>query len=220
MASTTADERGQAYALEGLLAAMLLFTALIFSMQSVILTPTTAGTVDQDVKGQLRAEAHDNLVVADERGELRDMILYWNNDSGRFAHSFGTERGYGWEPPCTRGPDSENPACETFGERLNATFTARGFTYNLFVDYRDAANVQNTQSEVVVRRGRPSSNAVTATYTVALYDDMTLTSPEDANGRTLAELDPDDFYASDVDDAPGVDPGPIYNVVEVRLVVW
>lgn len=214
MVTETADDRAQAYALEGLLAAMLLFTALIFSMQSVILTPTTAGTVDQDVKGQVRAEAHDNLVIASERDELRDLALNWDNESGKFAHAYDDQVGYNWDPPCTRGPSSASPRCESFGERLNATFTSRGFTYNLFVDYRSQSDVQQTNTTTVVERGEPSSNAVTATYTVVLYDDMTLTSSTADGDRSLVELDDDEFYAGDVDS------GPIYNVLEVRLVVW
>lgn len=212
MASESTDDRAQAYALEGLLAAMLLFTALIFSMQSVILTPTTAGTVDQDVKGQVRAEAHDNLVIASERGELEHLARYWDNESAKFDHAYDAEVGYDWGPPCARGPSSETPACESFGERLNATFTSRGFTYNLFVDYRNDSDIQQTDTVTVVDRGEPSSNAVTATYTVVLYDDVGLTSTD--GNRTLAELDRDEFYANDVDS------GPVFNVLEVRLVVW
>jgi len=207
------DDRGQAFALEGVLGAMLLFTALLFSMQAVILTPTTAGTVDQDVKSQLRSTAHDNLVVAGENGELEHLARYWNNGSGRFAHAYDTAVGYGWEAPCSLGPSGDSPACEAFGERLNETLSGRGFTYNLVLDYR-SKDLQQTNSTRVVYRGVPSSNAVTATYTVILYDDMTLTSPAGADGPPLIGRGANEFYASDID------PGPVYNVVEVRLVVW
>jgi hypothetical protein len=210
------DERGQAYALEGFLASMLLFTALLYSMQAVILTPTTAGTVDQDVKSQMRAEAHDNLVIANNRGELENLALYWDNTTGTFAHAYNDEVGYKRKPPCSLGPPSATPACENFGERLEATFTARGFVYNLYLDYRaSSTNKQETRSTTVVYQGVPSSNAVTATFTIVLYDGMKLTSEQGAGGRSLSELAPSEFYASDVDP-----PGPIYNVVEVRIVVW
>ncbi|MFC7203908.1 hypothetical protein ACFQJC_10300 [Haloferax namakaokahaiae] len=208
------DERGQAYALEGFMAAILLFTALLFSMQAVILTPTTAGTVDQDVKTQIRAEAHDNLVIANGQGELEHLALYWNNSTGTFAHAYNNLVGYNTKPPCGRAPDAATPKCEDFGERLNATFTSRGFVYNLYLDYRSATNIQQTESTTVVYRGTPSSNAVTATFRVVLYDEMVLRSPEDADGRPLSQLGPDEFYASDID------PGPVYNIVEVRIVVW
>lgn len=208
------DERGQAYTLEGLVGALVILTALLYAMQAVVLTPTTAGTVDQDVKAQLRVEAHDVLVVSADRGELADLALNWNNSTGTFAHAYDDVVGYSQNPPCTMGPPADPRPCEAFGERLDDTFSSQGFTYNLFVDYRNATDVRETDTATAVYRGVPSSNDVVATYTVVLYDNMTLTSPENANGRTLEELGSEEFYADDID------PGPVYNVVEVRLVLW
>ncbi|WP_327052175.1 DUF7288 family protein [Halomicrococcus gelatinilyticus] len=206
------SERGQAYTLEGFVGAMIVLTAMLFALQSVVLTPTTAGTVDQSVKTQLGTQANDLLRTAGSDGTLDDMILYWNA-SGGFAYASSTETGYGSLPPCApaRSPDT---VCDSFGQATNATFTERGFVYNLYVRYRTAPDPTETVTRRVVYRGVPSSNAVTATYTVVLYDDMTLTAPEDAGGANLGSLAENEFYA------PDVDPGPVYNVVEVRMVVW
>jgi hypothetical protein len=70
----------------------------------------------------------------------------------------------------------------------------------------------------MVYRGQPAEGAVTASYTVTLYDNQTLTS-----GKTgTAELweygtDPNSeaYYP-----IPNAVEGPVYNVVEVRLTVW
>jgi len=211
------DDRGQAFALEGIVAGIVVLTAVLFALEAVVLTPTTAGTVDQDVKAQLRVEAEDALAVAAAERQLRPLARYWNNSSRTFAYAYGRSRGYGSEPPCTRGPPAKAEVCDDLGELLNETIASRGYVYNLYVEYRNASDPYRTETERVVYRGVPSDNAVTATHTVVLYDDMRLTAPEDADGRTLAEIDADDeshFYAGDAD------PGPVYNVVEVRLVVW
>lgn len=207
------NDRAQAFTLEGFVGSLVMLVALLYFIQAVVLTPTTAGTIDQDVKAQLQTEAHDVLVISADRGELRNLALYWNNSSQTFAHAYNRQVGYAQEPPCSLGPASAPSVCDRFGERLNETFTSQGFVYNLYVDYQ-TPEIRETKSTTVVYRGVPSSNAVTATYTLPLYDDMTLTAPEDANGRSLANLDDEEFYANDVDD------GPLFTIVEVRLVIW
>ncbi|WP_135829049.1 DUF7288 family protein [Halorussus halobius] len=211
------DDRGQAFALEGIVGSIVVLTAVLFALEAVVLTPTTAGTVDQDVKAQLRVEADDALTVAAEDDQLRSLALYWNNSSRTFAHADDRVRGYGSDPPCTAGPPDADPPCESVGELLNDTLSSQGYEYNLYVDYRNDSAPFRTETERVVYRGVPSDNAVTATHAVVLYDDDRLTSSEAAGGATLAEIDADPdrhFYAGDAD------PGPAFTVAEVRLVVW
>lgn len=206
------DDRGQAYTLEGFVGALVVLTALLFVFQSIVLTPTTAGTVDQDVKSQLRVQANDALRTAEADGTLRNLTRYWNA-SGRFAYTNGTEVGYGAHPPCAPSV-SPDATCDALGRTLQDAFTDRGYTYNLYVTYQLASDPTETATERVVYRGVPSANAVTATQTVVLYDDQTLTAPDDAGDDSLAELGTDEFYA------PDASSGVVYNVVEVRLVVW
>ena len=213
------DDRGQAFALEGVVGSIVVLTAVLFALEAVVLTPTTAGTVDQDVKAQLRVEADDALAVAAEDDRLRSLALYWNASDRTFAHADDRVRGYGSTPPCTDGPPGADAPCASVGQLLNDTLSSQGYEYNLYVDYRNASAPHRTETERVVYRGVPSDNAVTATPAVVLYDDSRLTSPEDADedARTLAAVDADadrHFYAGDAD------PGPVFNVAEVRIVVW
>ncbi len=209
--------RGQAYTLEGFVGALIVLSALLFALQSVVLTPTTAGTVDQDVKSQLRVQTNDVLRIASADGSVENLTLYWNassgNETGGFAYANNSDVGYGNAPPCAPAT-SPDATCDSFGKTLESTLTEQGFVYNLYVTYRLPGDPTETATERVVYRGVPSSNAVVATQTVVLYDDMTLTAPENANGRTLADLGSDEFYADDVGD------GVVYNVVEVRIVAW
>jgi hypothetical protein len=70
-------------------------------------------------------------------------------------------------------------------------------------------------------RGEPSDDAVTASYTVTLYDNQTLTAE---NASQNVELWQYDTNGTNSDDGyypiPNAVEGPVYNVVEVRLVVW
>lgn len=205
-------ERGQAYTLEGLVSALVVLTALLFALQGVVLTPTTAGTVDQSIKSQLHTETSNALAVAGDRGGLRDLVLYYNTSTGTFheASEFPAAVGYANNPPC-RPAHSPTGGCDSVGRLFNATLASQGFQYNMYVDYRTEDG--GTAHVPVVYRGSPSSNAITATYTLVLYDDDRLTVP--GQNETLGELPREAFYAPDI-----ADDSPVYNVVEVRVVVW
>ncbi|WP_313690857.1 DUF7288 family protein [Halorarum halobium] len=204
-------DRGQVYTLEGMAAAILVVLALLLSVQSVALTPTTPGTVDADTRAQLRVQANDALAAARTNGSLTSTALYWNASSGLFAdpyvgYNVSNRFGYGPNPP----PDARS-APSVFGAMLNQTFTQRGFTYNLFVEYRTGSDPAETDQQVLVRRGYPTSNAVEASFVITVYDRMRLTGPEAYQLGDPAS----NFYAPDVDPD-----GPIYNVLRIRVVVW
>ena len=80
-------ERGQAHVLEGIVAAMLILTSVIFALQVTAVTPLTASTANQHLQTQGSGTAAGLLAAADQRGTLRDTILYWNETGGRFHDS-------------------------------------------------------------------------------------------------------------------------------------
>jgi hypothetical protein len=202
----TVSDRGQAYTLEGLAAGILVLTALLFALQAVVVTPTTPGTVDRESRAELDAQVRDVLHAAHANQSLTTAVLRWNSTGGTFYsddHEVTTAYGHG----------SETPAGE-LGALLNQSFEQRGFTYNVYVQYRNGTDRTESEEVVYVRRGEPTDNAVSASVSIALFDDMRLTSPTSnatlgATGNTTA------FYARDVDDD-----GPLYNIVVVRVVVW
>lgn len=203
-------ERGQAYTLEGLTAGFVLLLATLYALQAVILTPITVGSVDEGSQSRLRAEAADILQVTASR-ETEDItyhVLHWSPLDRTFEGAESPRTGYG-----SRGPPGQ------FGQFLEDSFETRGRNYNLLVRYR-----KNDTTEAGVQRmvyqGEPSRSAVVATYTITLFDDMRLTAPG-SSAMTIGEMDTNAtnnrdgyFYAPDVAD------GPVYNVIEVRLVVW
>jgi hypothetical protein len=206
------DDRGQAFTLEGVVAAFLVLMALLFALQSVLLTPITVGSVDESTQSRMRTQANDILRVTANNGtgDLSFYARYWSPVDRTFAGGKNPEVGYGRAGP--QGPYD-------FGELLRQTFTERGRNYNVVLVYQ-LPDGNGTDSVRMVYQGEPSNSAVVATYTVTLYDDMTLTGPA-ASSTTLAEMDTNAtnnqdgyFYAPDAVD------GVVYNVIEVRLVVW
>lgn len=209
--SAPSRERGQAFTLEGVLGASFLVIALLIALQTTVITPTTGGAVDDETRDQLRQKANDVLVIT-ANNETRDLgwyVRYWNPDSRTFHGARNPEVGYG-----TLGPPG------ALGEMLFSTFTESGRRYNLILRYRGNESPNDSGIQRIVYQGPPAEHAVVATYTVTLFDSDTLAGPK-ATDRQLHEYDTN---ASDNDDSfypiPDVVNGPVYNVVEVRLVVW
>ena len=56
-------DRGQAFTLEGVVAAMMVLIALLFALEAVLVTPITTGAVDEGTQSRLGAEASDVLRI-------------------------------------------------------------------------------------------------------------------------------------------------------------
>jgi hypothetical protein len=211
------DDRGQAYTLEGFIGSILILTAVLFALQSVVITPTTGGTVDRDARDQVRLEAQDMLVLSADSGNLSKMIRYWNGTEAstdrRFAASDSMSLGYSSDLPPGKAPRGLLVMLEEAFEDKNG--------YNVIVTYQDASGEPNGGSMTMVRNGFSTQSGVVATYTITLYDDQRLTGPG-GDERPLSWYDTDD---DDGDDGyypiPDAYPdSPVYNVVTVKVVVW
>lgn len=203
--------RGQAYTLESVIAAIVVLTAVLFALQAVFLTPTTGGAVDPGVRAELGQQADDILTVSAQNTtfSLSDQLRYWDENARTFVEGKNARVGYGSDQP---------PGM--FGVMLNQTFTQRNRLYNVQLRYREANITETSDGLPVVYRGAPGEGSVVATTTVTLYDNQTLTGPR----ASSAELWEYDTNATDNDDGyypiPNAVPGPVYNVVEIRVVVW
>ena len=190
--------RGQAHTLEGFAAAVILLSGVLFALQATAVTPLTASTSNQHIENQQAAVAEGTLAAAEANGTLAPTLLYWNTSGERF-------RGSGPDGVYTAGGPPT-----PFGDTLNGTFGEDRIAFNVEVGFRTPGGRGRTR---MVYMGSPSDNAVAATRTVVLFDDDCV---GDGSG-TLAEVaaDPNrEFYVDDTDD------GPLYGVMEVRIVVW
>lgn len=203
----TETERGQAHTLEGFIGAMVVLMAVLFAVQSVVITPTTGGAVDRTVQSQLQGETQDALIVADSEGDLSEMVRYWNvsEDQVTFADADA--------PESSRGEYTTETFREEFrlGEILEKRFGEQGQNYNVELHTPD-------ETTTLVYQGQPSSSAFTASYTLTLYGDQNLTAPG-YEEYTLKEA------ADGAEDGPPIENDSdadvhVYNVVEVRVIVW
>lgn len=203
--------RGQMYTLEGVIGALVIISAVVFAMQSVVITPTSGGDVAPGERADLRNQAEDVLRLADQNGtfDLSSLSRYWSQSKRTFYGGLNPRLGYGERQP---------PGA--IGRLLNDTFSNQSRQYNLILRYRPANASNGTLSTPVVFQGTPDENAAVATRTITLFDNQTLTAPG-TGGVELWQYDTD---FTDSDDGyypiPDAGDGPIYNVVEVRLVVW
>jgi hypothetical protein len=212
----TADERGQAFTLEGFVGSIVLLSAVLFALQATVATPTTGGQVSEPARAQLSTEATDLLrtLADDPETDFETAVRQWDATDQRFAGAVDASSGYG----------SEGPPPELFDGAFEETFAENGYTYNLVLHYR-GGNVSNVSdgggSIPLVYRGPPAPDAVSASQRVTLFDNTTLDRAVNDDERQLWEYDTDpddgDGYFPIPDAAPS---GPIYNVVEVRLTVW
>ena len=200
------DDRGQAHTLEAFVAAILLVAGLTFALQATAVTPLSASTSNQHIENQQRATATDLLETSAANGDLREAVLYWDpGNESRDSGFAGTREGLPYHTG--RGPPN------AFGEALDRAFLDSRIAFNVRVTYHVEGGRSNQR---MVFMGTPSDNAVTATRTVPVSNDTSLTAPSfETRSLDEVESDPDEeFYA------PGVGDGPTYNYLEVRIVVW
>jgi hypothetical protein len=208
--SDSETERGQVYTLEAIIGAILLLTALLFALQSILITPATPGTIDSETRAQLTSEADDVVSAASANGSLTDLARFWNTSQDPMNRTFYNPDPTRLSVDSTFGYGQDRPPGE-FGAMLNQTFSQRGLSYNVYIEYQLAGDWTESDRVVVAKQGVPTDNAVSVSYPVALYDDQRITAP--TSSETLANETK--FYAPDVDAD-----GPLYNVVTFRVIVW
>ncbi|WP_121742293.1 DUF7288 family protein [Natronorubrum halophilum] len=216
----SSTDRGQAYTLEGFISAMVVLMALLLAMQSVVITPTTGGLADRTVQSQIQQETQDALVVAatadEDDGDLSKMVRYWDDEENEFYNAS--------EDDSVPGYYNGSAYTELYnefvlGEILSHRLTDRGLSYNIELVYQNESGEFDTEnSTYLVYQGE--SEAVTASYTVTLFENDTVTAPGSA-GALRDVHDPDDTDSYPI--PPGTsedDDSVVYNVVEVRVAVW
>lgn len=201
----TGSDRGQTYTLEGVLGALLLLGALL-SAQSLVVTPTTGGSVDEAARADVRTQVRDALAVSREDGSLSRTVRYWNDSTVErtFAGADRPAVGYG-----------DRPLPTGLGPRLETVLSQRGYRYNVIVAYQTASEPTSWERLRLRFQGPPSNDAVVVSVPTTVYDDDRLTGPAPGD-RTFAAA-----HRAGVHPIPDVHPaGPLYNVVEVRVVAW
>ena len=190
--------RAQAHTLEGFVASLVILGTVAFALQATAVTPLSASTSNQQIENQQTAVSEGLLETLAEQGELKPAVLYWNTSRNAFRDSGPRGTFAGGGPPTP------------FGAALNETFGDGNIAFNVDVVYRTADKTRKDES--MVDMGSPSDNAAVASRTVVLFDDDTI----EGTDRTVANASAaGEFYAADVDAE-----GELFNVMEVRIIVW
>lgn len=196
--------RGQTYVLEAIGAGILVLAAVVFTIQATAVTPLSVSTANKHIENQEQAMAETLLEQAASNGTLKEAVLYWNPDERKFQ---GAETVQGYLDTSMDGPPPNR-----FGYQLERVFADSRIATNIYVFYSTRSG---TKSKTMVYQGTPSDNAVTATHSLLLVDADNLTASGYENHTLNATNTTVSFYAPDV-----FPDGRVYNVVEVRLVVW
>ncbi|WP_396613469.1 hypothetical protein ACH9L7_17755 (plasmid) [Haloferax sp. S1W] len=198
-------DRGQAFTVEGIAAAILLLGTLAFALQATGITALSSGTAGGGAEMQHAGLARGVLDGAVAAETVGPSLRYWN-DSYVGTDTNGTYHGTGDDGYYVEGLPTR------FGDSLNQTLSDAGYAYNVNVYYHDPTN-GTVVSRPLVEQGTPSDDAVRAVRTVTLYDDDALTNTSEAPTNTSLST-ASNFYI------PDASSGPVYNVVQVEVVAW
>jgi len=185
--------RGQVFALEGIIAALVIVGALVLGLQAVDTAPWN--DEERERGGDLRTELDDTLALAEDRGALREAVTTVDRD--------GNPR------PVVPGADTQI----AFDRILDNTTAVRS-DLRVEYDYHSEGEIET----VAVRDEPPSLENPTATATrqvVLLNNDTVRSGPEgEREEGTLLEVE-DHIYLDN--QAPDDE---LFTVVTVRVIAW
>lgn len=217
----TGADRGQAYTLEGLIAAIVLASAVLYGLQAVDVAPYTDDTRNDRQLETLRTQASDALSVAEDDGSLRRAVTCINGTTGE-PHAL-----IGQRPNAVTGGNVAG-----LGGIFNGSLNREERQYIVLFDYHNSsggsARIESriihpnvTSPEVAFTR-----EPVTVTRHVAIYNSTRIQVPVSGAGclptdTTFAER----WDNSSVDlwlprETTGVADSELFAVVRVRVIAW
>lgn len=194
----------QFYTLEGFIAASLMVTVLIFSVQATSITPLTSSAANEHVEVQLQFLGQDICHALDYENvtlsSFKSVMLSWEGFTYVWNGTYYVNRGN---------------TSETMDNRLAATmgFTLAqmGIAHNVGLIFlkNDSDCVNNRTScldtRTMISSGEPSNNAVIVSQKIILHDS------DIANISTFyTNTGIGDFDATTE----------LYNIVDIRLTLW
>jgi len=187
-------ERGQVFALEGIISALVIVGALVLGLQAVDTAPWNDG--ERERGEEVRTDIDDVLALAEDRGALQEAVTT--------VDSTGEPRSV------VPGADAQI----TFDRILDNTTAIRS-EFRVEYDYHN----EHGEVETVTVRDQPTSTAnptATATRQVVLFNNDTVRSgPSGENEEGTLEEVNDDIYLENQDEDDE-----LYAVVTVRVMVW
>lgn len=201
-------ERGQAYALEGVVAVLVIALALVLGMQAVDIAPWT-DEADRQLD-DLQAQAEDALVTAERRGQLDEVAACVGGDE-QGGEQGGIARGS--DEPTLLVPGVEP---DTGFEALLESSLGDRMEFAVAIEYPTDDGVETTALTLQTPPDRPSATASTR-VTLSGSDEIRQGAACTPTATTLDDLGDEadgEFYFDSQTD------GDLYGVVTIRVVVW
>jgi hypothetical protein len=197
-------DRGQAYAIEGIIGAIIVVSSLVLGLQAVDMSTWSNGGDGQTTS--TRTEIADTLDVAQDTGALQEAVTCVAAGVNPEPHPLVAS---------TSDPSSE------FGQILRNTTGQSGerYRYRIAIDYPTGKDSYNT-----TQIGPTPPEQDRETVTVSRYLTLTDTDPvfEVEDGDCVAQeetLATETIYINDEGDRHSKDTG-MYAVVRVRITAW
>lgn len=178
---------------------------MLLAQQALVISPTTAGGIDRDVRNQIHQEATDALVVSADRGDLDELIRHWDVSRNEFVNTSEPGGSRGYYNATSLGAESR------FGAILEQRFADRGWKYNLELVHPGEDGVESTR---LIHQGSPTQHAIAVTYAVTVHNDSTVTT----GATSLPDAYENDGYP--VAPSPELAGEAAYAIVEVRVILW
>ena len=191
------DEKAQLHTLEGIAASVILLLVIIYAIDATSMTPLTASTSSVHVESELQTLGQDIFNTLDyaEPGynsKLKNDIINWN----------GTEYLWNGSRYMENAKNAQNNLTNNLTELLNSTLINRGIAHKVEVIYLISSNnvIFTSSPDPIIYAGAPSDNAVMVSRKIVLQNTDNVSS-----FNPIDEIDPSTN---------------LYNIVEVRLVMW
>ncbi len=188
------NEKAQIHTLEGVAASLLMLLVIAYAIET---TSVTGSNTNVHVENELRSLGHDILNVLDfaepgDSSNLKKDIAGWD---GRQYIWSGTDY-------IEKGSGNITNRIPYLSGMLESALAKQGIAHNVEMVFLKT-NADNTTSPSILRiiyNGEPSHNAVIVSRKLVLHDtdNISISSP-----------------VRDIDPSTGM-----YNIVEVRLVMW
>ena len=200
------DEKAQLHTLEGVAAATIMLTVIIYAIDATSMTPLTSSTANEHVETELAILGQDILNTLDyaEPGDSSKL----KKDFAKIDNWITKE--YVWDgAKYVETVDSMNLLRNSsLADVLNVTVASRGIAHNVEITYlRTVDNVTSPYSTRFIYNGDPSNNAVILSRKIVLHN-------TDCAGDDGCE-DDEERPINDID--PSTD---LYNIIDVKLILW
>lgn len=199
----SADDRGQAYTIEGVIGAIVIASALVLGLQAVDIAPWTNDSTDRETEA-LRVQAQDVLAAAEDRDALRTAATCIVGDGDGTPH-----------PAVAAGDVGSDNDRALLGILLNRTLDANDNRYTVYIDFPENGTINTTPITPERAATRPS---VTVTRQIPLFDsDPVLAFDE---GECVPAEDSDSLANESVYVDDQNNTSDLYAVVRIRVVAW